>query len=189
MSLTGTPRYGGGVTVWLTGISGAGKTTIAETIYQKLKPVTPELVLIDGDTIRELFGAGLGYHEAARREQISRIQRLARLLSGDGLVVLVAALYAHPDLLAWNRANISGYFEVYIRASMALVQRRDVKRIYAKANAGTMPNVVGIDIPWHEPERPDLVIDADETETPERSAARVIAAVPRLRAASEKFGA
>jgi adenylyl-sulfate kinase len=188
MEPTETSRYDGGAAVWLTGVSGAGKTTIAEAIYRKLKPAIPELVLIDGDTIRELFGAGLGFHEAARHEQISRIQRLARLLSGNGLVVLVAALYSHPKLLAWNRENISGYFEVYIRASMALVQRRDVKQIYAKAIAGTMPNVVGLDIPWHAPERPDLVIDADEGATPEQNATRVIAAVPRLRAALDKLG-
>lgn len=186
--MTQTSRKSGGVTVWLTGVSGAGKTTIAEIIHRKLKPAVPELVMIDGDTIRELFGAGLEFHEAARHEQIGRIQRLARLLSGDGLVVLVAALYSHPKLLAWNRTHLPGYFEVYVKASMALVQRRDVKKIYAKAAAGAMPNVVGLDIPWHVPERPDMVLDADNAESPEQSAARVIAAVPRLREASERVG-
>ncbi|MBX3456234.1 adenylyl-sulfate kinase [Ferrovibrio sp.] len=172
-----------GSVVWLTGISGAGKTTIAEAIHAQAKPYLPELVLIDGDVIRDLFGAGLGFHEAARHEQIGRIQRLARMLAEQGLVVLVAALYAHPDLLAWNRANLPGYVEVYVNTPLPLVQSRDVKGLYAKAAAGAMPNVVGLDIPWHAPAAPDLVIDGNAGETPQQSAARVIAVVPRLQAA------
>ena len=173
-----------GCVVWLSGVSGAGKTTIAEAISARLKPSLPELVLVDGDAIRDLVGAGLGYHEAARIEQIGRIQRLARLLSGQGLVVLVAALYANRELLAWNRASLPGYFEVHVDAPMDLVRARDVKGLYAKADSGTMKHVVGLDVPWHPPQAPDLVIDAAAGEPPERSAARIIAAVPRLAAAA-----
>lgn len=172
-----------GAVIWLTGLSGAGKTTIAEAIHAQVKPHLPELVLIDGDIIRDLFGTGLGFHEAARHEQIGRIQRLSRMLAEQGLVVLVAALYAHPDLLAWNRQNLPGYVEVYVNTPLDLVRSRDVKGLYAKAAAGAMPNVVGLDIPWHVPASPDLVIDGNAGETPAQSAARVIAAAPRLAAA------
>lgn len=173
-----------GAVIWLTGLSGAGKTTIAEALARLLKPRLPELVLIDGDVIRELFGAGLGFDEAARREQIGRLQRLSGLLSRQGLVAVVAALYSHPDLLAWNRAHLSGYFEVYVDAPLALVEQRDVKGLYAKARAGSMPNVVGLDIQWHAPVSPDLVIDARRAETPEASAWRIIERLPRLAAAA-----
>lgn len=169
-----------GAVIWLTGVSGAGKTTIAEAIQRLAKPRLPELVLIDGDVIRDLFGAGLGFHEAARVEQIGRIQRLAKMLAGQGLIVVVAALYAHPDLLDWNRRNLPGYVEVYVQADMDVVRRRDVKGLYAKAAAGTMPNVVGIDIPWHAPQHPDLIIHSAGGESPEQGARRVMAAVPRL---------
>lgn len=170
-----------GSVIWLTGVSGAGKTTIAEAIQRKAKPAVPELVLVDGDVIRDLFGAGLGFHEAARVEQIGRIQRLARMLAGQGLVVVVAALYASPELLDWNRRNLPGYVEVYVKAGMDVVQQRDVKGLYAKAAAGQMPNVVGIDIPWHAPQRPDLVIDTTQGSTPDAAAQAVMALVPRLR--------
>jgi adenylylsulfate kinase-like enzyme len=176
-----------GSVVWLTGVSGAGKTTIAEAILARLKPVLPELVLVDGDVVRELFGAGLGYHEAARIEQIGRIQRLARMLSAQGLVVIVAALYANRELLAWNRASLPGYFEVHVDAPMDLVRARDVKGLYARADAGLASHVVGIDIPWHPPEAPDLVIDATAGEAPGRSAARVISSVPALAAAEGRI--
>jgi len=169
-----------GAVIWLTGVSGAGKTTIAEAIARLAKPRLPELVLIDGDVIRDLFGAGLGYHEAARVEQIGRIQRLAKMLAGQGLIVVVAALYAHPDLLDWNRRNLPGYVEVYVQADMDVVRQRDVKGLYAKAAAGTMPNVVGIDIPWHAPRHPDVTIHSGGGESPEQGARRVMAAVPRL---------
>ena len=172
-----------GAVIWLTGLSGAGKTTIAEAIHRQVKPRLPELVLIDGDVIRDLFGAGLGFHEAARHEQIGRIQRLARMLSEQGMVVLVAALYAHPDLLAWNREHLPGYLEVYVNTPLSLVQSRDVKGLYAKAAVGSMPHVVGLDIPWHAPASPDLVIDGNAGESPEQSAAKVIASAPRLAAA------
>jgi adenylylsulfate kinase-like enzyme len=166
--------------IWMTGLSGAGKTTLCETLNRRLKPVLPALTTLDGDAVRQVFGSELGYTEADRVTQIKRIQSLAEMLDRQGLVVLVAALYARPDLLAWNRDTFDGYVEIYLDAPLTLVQQRDPKGLYAKAAAEAMPNVVGMDIPWHAPESPDLTIDMTAGLTVDETADLVIAAVPAL---------
>ncbi len=166
--------------VWITGLSGAGKTTLCTALYGLVKPRLPELVTLDGDVVRAAFGADLSYREEDRVRQIRRLQALARVLSEQGLAVIVGALYAHPELLAWNRAHFPDYFEVYLEAPLDFLRRRDAKGLYAKADAGEITDVVGIDIPWHAPERPDMVIQAVREEPPETLARRVAAAVPRF---------
>jgi adenylylsulfate kinase-like enzyme len=171
--------------VWLTGLSGAGKTTVSEALGRLVKPRLPELVLVDGDAMRDLFGGDLGYAEADRVVQIGRLQRMARYLDGQGQLPVVAALYSHPDLLAWNRANLPGYFEVLIDASVELVSARDPKGLYRKAATSERPSVVGIDIRWHRPVSPDLVIDPRDGSSAEDAARRIALALPRLAEALE----
>lgn len=166
--------------VWITGISGVGKTTLCEALFRLLKPHLPELVVLDGDIIREIFGQELSYCETDRVKQIKRIQAIARELDRQGLVVIVAALYAHPDLLRWNKENFSGYFEVYLDAPLALVKSRDPKGLYAKTERGDMPHVVGVDIPWHAPTDFDLRIDASHAPAPDELALEVLQAIPQL---------
>jgi adenylylsulfate kinase len=165
--------------IWLTGISGAGKSTIADVVMRVAKPKLPSLVLIDGDVIRDLFGAGLGYHEDARKEQIRRIQRLAMFLSRQRIPVLVAALYSNPELMRWNREHLPNYFEVYVDTPLDVVKMRNTKGLYAKAKDSATPNVVGIDIPWHAPRNPDLVVQTVGA-SPESIAREIIAAAPAL---------
>jgi len=169
-----------GMVVWVTGLSGSGKTTLCRSLYQLLKPDLPELVLLDGDILRAAFGHDLGYTEGDRVIQVRRVQGLAKALSDQGLIVFVAVLYAHPELLRWNRRHIAEYFEVYLEASLETVWQRDSKQLYARAVSGLEKNMVGIDIPWHAPESPDLVINADHPEPPEVLARRVAEAVPQL---------
>lgn len=169
--------------IWITGLSGAGKTTLCEALRAALKPRLPELVVLDGDVVRQAFGGDLGYDEESRVRQFRRLQSIARVLAEQGLVVLVAAVYQRPDLMAWNREHLPGYFEVYLKASLETVAARDSKGLYRKARAGEARHVVGVDIPYHPPERPDLTIDADHPEPPARMAERVIAAAPKLAAA------
>jgi adenylylsulfate kinase-like enzyme len=169
-----------GMVIWSTGLSGAGKTTLAIALRDLLKPQLPQAVLIDGDVIRDAFGESLGYAESDRVVQINRIQRLAKILADQNLIVIVAALYCHPELLAWNRQNLKGYFEIYLEASQDLLHRRDQKNLYSMAKAGETKNVVGIDIPWHAPGNPDLLLNADDEEAPDQMAQRVIAANPAL---------
>jgi adenylyl-sulfate kinase len=145
--------------IWITGLSGSGKSTLCQALRARLKPLRPSLVMLDGDAVRAAFGDDLGYHETDRIRQIKRLQGIARMLVDQGVTVLVAALYAHPDLSAWNRANLRSYFEVYLRADVDFLLGRDGKGLYDRARRGEISNVVGVDIPWHAPTQPDLVID------------------------------
>ncbi len=166
--------------IWLTGISGAGKSTLAGLIQGSFKSRLPELVLIDGDEVRELFGNNLGYKEDDRYRQIERIQRIARMLDRQQMVVVVSALYAHPKLLEWNRQNFSDYYEIYLEAPLDIVAARDPKGLYAKAARGEMPDVVGIDVPWHAPAASDLHIKMEPKGKADGAFRKIVNAIPLL---------
>ena len=169
-----------GRVIWVTGLSGCGKTTLCDALYALLKPRMPHLIKLDGDEIRAAFGNDLGYAESERTKQIGRIQRMAKMLADQGLVVLVAALYSHPDLLAWNRANLPRYFEVYLRADLDFLTKRDLKDLYQKSRRGEITDVVGVDIPWHAPQGADLVVDAAAQTPADRLAFDVVRAIPDM---------
>ena len=149
----------------MTGISGAGKTTIANSIIKSYKHKFPNLVNIDGDIIRQMYEDDLGYEEKDRIRQIKRIQKLCLFLENQNLIVIVSALYSNTELMDWNRKNFSEYFEIYLKISVDLVKERDPKGIYEKFSKGEEKNLVGLDIPWHEPKKPNLVIDMDKTKS------------------------
>ena len=151
--------------IWITGISGAGKSTIANALMGLYKKNIPNLVNVDGDTIRGLFSSDLKYDEISRIEQIKRIQKLCIFLDRQGLVVIVSALYSNSELLDWNRKNFKNYFEIYLEASINLVKKRDVKGLYKKFDDGSEKNIVGLDIHWNSPKNYDLKINMDKVKT------------------------
>ena len=165
--------------IWLTGLSGAGKTTIAKQIFELVKPHKPETILVDGDIIRELFGNDLGFSEKDRIIQINRIQRLSLFLSDQGFCVIVAALYSNPELLKWNRESLPYYFEIYVDTPFDVIKQRDSKGLYSKASKGSIDNVVGLDIPWHKPTHSDLTVVSDGVD-PTQLAREVIQKIPKL---------
>jgi adenylylsulfate kinase len=147
--------------IWITGISGSGKTTLANAILKKYKKNLLNIVNVDGDVVRELFG-NLGFDESSREEQIKRIQKLCIFLERQGLIVIVSALYCNENLMNWNRENFKNYYEIYLEASIDLVKLRDPQGLYYKFYQGKEKNVVGLDIPYQKPKNYDLKVNMDE---------------------------
>lgn len=147
--------------IWMIGLSGSGKTTLSELTYRRLKPRLPNLVRLDGDVLRELFGNDVDHTIEGRRRNAQRLSVLSRFLADQGIHVIAAVLSIFPEWREWNRKNIPGYVEVYLKAQLTTLRRRDTKNLYARALAGEIPNVVGVDIPFPEPVSPELVIDND----------------------------
>jgi len=146
--------------IWLTGLSGSGKSTLAAALCAAMEDREVRLVRLDGDDVRATFGNDLGHTEANRVTHIKRMQRFAKLLDNQNVDVIVSALFSRPDLLEWNRENFSKYFEIYMKADLDFLIQRDTKGLYRKALSGEIKDVVGVDIAWSPPVRPELIVDA-----------------------------
>ncbi|MEI7611261.1 MAG: adenylyl-sulfate kinase [Betaproteobacteria bacterium] len=147
--------------IWIIGLSGSGKTTLANLVVERLRQKGEKVVLLDGDSIRTLFGNDVDHSIDGRRRNAERLSALSKFISDQGIHVVAAVLSIFPEWQLWNRESITDYSEVYVKASMQTLLRRDIKNLYARALAGEIDNVVGVDIPFPEPERPELVIDND----------------------------
>ncbi len=148
---------------WLTGLSGAGKTTIGRLWYERLKASGKAVVFLDGDELRQVFGGRLGYTAEERRKAAMNYARLCALLSKQGLTVVCCTISMFDSVRAWNRENIPGYFEVYIQASMETLRRRDQKGLYSTGRQ----DVAGVDFQVELPKKPDLILNNDGQETPQ----------------------
>jgi adenylylsulfate kinase len=146
---------------WIIGLSRAGKTTLSKLLYEKLKPDVNNLILLDGDILRDLFENDVDHTVEGRRKNAKRLSHLTKFLSDQNIHVIAAVLSIFPEWQAWNRENIKDYQEVYIKASISSLEKRDVNNLYSQAKSGKIKNVVGIDIPFPEPKNPDLVITND----------------------------
>jgi adenylylsulfate kinase len=144
--------------VWIIGLSGAGKTVLAEHVVAEARKMTSNIVLVDGDVVREIFRHDLGHTIDDRFRNAERICRLCKFLSDQDINVVCAILSLFHESQTWNRENIEDYFEVYIEAPIEQLMERDSKGLYKKAFRGELQNVVGVDIEFVPPKRPDLVI-------------------------------
>ena len=148
--------------LWIIGMTGAGKSTLANIVYADLKNTHPESVLLDGDSLRSAMGNDLGYSIADRHIQAVRLSRLSLMLAEQKIHVIAPCISIFKDIQEWNRAHIPGYFEVYLKVSFqVLKEQRDIKGLYQKALQGLESHVVGVDIDFPEPVSPDMVIDND----------------------------
>ncbi len=172
--------------VWLTGLSGAGKSTIANAVEAELLSQGRHAYLIDGDNLRHGLSRDLGFTDADRVENIRRAAETARMMADAGLIVLVSLIspFAAERRMARELMPEGEFFEVYVDTDLAVVEARDVKGLYAKARAGRLAHFTGIDSPYEAPEAPEIHVRT-ETASPE-AAARII--VERLRAAGRLTG-
>lgn len=150
-----------GTVYFFTGLSGAGKTTIGGLFHRRLKATKPNVVFLDGDEIRVAFGEDIGYTPSERLRWAGRIFRVCRLLSDQGTDVVCCSIAMYESVRRWNRENIPNYKEIYIKVSKETLLARNQKGLYTGGK-----NVVGIDLPFDEPEHPDLIVPNDGQETP-----------------------
>lgn len=148
--------------IWLCGLSGAGKSTIASALVEQLKPRYPHTVLVDGDTIRAMFEHQSDikdYSLVARRASAIRMQKICQWLDSQGLLVVAASIAMFDDINAENRRLFSTYIEAHVHASIETLARRDNKGLYQAAMRGERKDVLGVDIPYSVPARADIRIE------------------------------
>lgn len=152
--------------IWITGISGSGKSTIASALYEKLHSSISNIVYFDGDEFRQAMGNDLGYSLEDRDKNAVRLTGISQLLCRQGIHVVCGANLTSQRYRDFCRAEIPGYFEVYINVPIDTLSRRDKKGLYVPARKGECSKVVGVDIAFQPPLTPDLVIDnsADRTD-------------------------
>ncbi len=160
--------------LWFTGLSGAGKSTIAGIVAAQLRSVGAPLEVLDGDEVRTHLSAGLGFGKADRDTNVRRIGWVAGLLSRHGVGVITAAISPYADVRGEARAMATNFVEVFVDAPLEEVRRRDVKGLYARADRGEIPNFTGVSDPYEPPAAPEVHLYTDR-ETPEESAGRVMA--------------
>jgi adenylylsulfate kinase len=171
-----SPGTAKGLTVWFTGLSSAGKTTISKALYGDMCGRGYKVEWLDGDVIRQRLSKGLGFSKEDRDENIRRIGFVAELLTRHGVIVLVSAISPYREVRDEMRQRIGNFLEFYVQASLAVCEQRDLKGIYKRARAGEMDNVTGVNDPYEPPLTPEVVCCTDR-ETPEESTARVARAV------------
>jgi bifunctional enzyme CysN/CysC len=153
-----------GATVWFTGLPGAGKSTVAAAVEERLIDAGQPAFLLDGDNLRHGLNGDLGFDEVARRENVRRTAHVARLLAESGTIALVSLVspYAadRESAAALHAADELAFLEVFVDAPLEVCERRDPKGLYARARAGELANLTGVDAPYEAPASPDLVLDA-----------------------------
>jgi adenylylsulfate kinase len=162
-----------GATVWFSGLSGAGKTTICRLLATKLKQADLRLEWLDGDEIRRHFSSNLGYGREERIVHIQRIAYMCKLLSRNGVLVLASFITPYQEMRDYCRKEIGAYHEVYVKCALEQCILRDVKGLYAKALSDGIEHFTGISDPFEEPANPDLILETDR-ETEEESVSKVM---------------
>jgi adenylylsulfate kinase len=162
-----------GFTLWFTGLSGAGKTTVAEIVEKELKERGLKVEVLDGDIVRTNLSKGLGFSREDRNVNVLRIGFVANLLTRNGVAVLVSAISPYKEARDQVRRRIIDFIEVFVDVPLEVAAERDVKGLYKKAFAGEIEQFTGVSDPYEPPAAHDLVLKTDE-ETPEESAKKVI---------------
>jgi adenylylsulfate kinase-like enzyme len=159
--------------VWITGLSGAGKSTLANQVVLNLRSKGIATVMLDGDELREVFGAtnstARNHNRKKRLALAMQYARLCQMIAEQGITVVIATISLFREVHSWNRANLTGYYEVYLKMPVVELRRRDPKGIYRRFDAGQLTHVAGLDLAIDEPESPDWVVEF----VPERPVAQL----------------
>lgn len=161
--------------VWLTGLSGAGKSTVATHLAEQLRARGVRCFVLDGDVVRQGLCKDLGFSAADRAENIRRVAEVARMMVDAGLVVITALIspFRAERQLARERFAAGEFFEVFVNTPLAVAEQRDPKGLYARARRGELKNFTGIDSPYEVPEQPEVTIETTRL-TPERAAGHIV---------------
>jgi adenylyl-sulfate kinase len=168
-----------GFTLWFTGMSGAGKSTISAIIEQRLRQRGAKVEVLDGDVVRTHLSKGLGFSKEDRDENIRRIGFVCELLSRNGVIAIVAAISPYRAVREEVRARIQNFIEVYVECPIEVLAERDVKGLYKKALAGEIQAFTGISDPYEPPLHPEVTVQSSR-ETPEESADKIWATLEHL---------
>jgi adenylyl-sulfate kinase len=148
--------------IWITGLSGSGKTTIGKEVYKKLKQDISNVVFLDGDTFRDVLGNDLGHTPKDRLENAKRIHRMCKFLISQDINVVCATVSLYKEIHKANRDAIKNYIEIFIDCNIDELIRRDQKGLYSKALRGEIKHINGIDLPYDKPINCELIIDNSE---------------------------
>ncbi len=168
-----------GFTLWFTGLSGAGKTTISKIIAQELRARGMKVEVLDGDVVRENLSKGLGFSKEDRDINIRRIGWVCEVLTRNGVVAIAAAISPYRAIRDENRTKIGRFIEAYCEAPIDVLAERDVKGLYKKALKGEIKNFTGVDDPYEPPLKPEVTIHSDR-ETVEESANKILRKLEEL---------
>jgi len=151
--------------VWIIGLSGTGKTTLATEVVKIVRGKGQKVVLIDGDVMRKVFGSENDHSISGRKKNAERICALCGMLDDQGIDVVCSFLSMFEESREWNRKNLNNYFEIYLKTNMSILKSRDQKGLYSAFEKGEINNVVGLDLKFEEPKKPDLIIENNGTKT------------------------